>query len=106
MTDAQLVKARRAARARGLGHVAFLHGLIEEPPVEAGGVDVVISNGVINLVPDKERVFAAAARALRPGGRLAIADIVTERELKRAHAQQRRAVGGVHRRRRAARATT
>ena len=81
MTDAQLMKARHARDCAGLGHLAFLNGLIEDPPVEPGGIDVVISNGVINLAPDKDRVFRSVARALRPGGRLAIADIVAEREL-------------------------
>jgi arsenite methyltransferase len=81
MTDAQLAKARRLRDDRGLEHVAFLEGLIEEPPVEPESVDVVISNGVINLAPDKDAVFGAAARALRPGGRLAVADIVSAREL-------------------------
>ena len=77
MTGAQLAKARRLA----VGNVEFRQGYIEEPPIEAGGVDCVISNGVINLAPDKHRVFAAAAHTLRPGGRLAIADIVTAVQL-------------------------
>jgi ubiquinone/menaquinone biosynthesis C-methylase UbiE len=81
MTDAQLAKARRLRDDRGLQHVAFVEGLIEEPPVEPGSVDVVISNGVINLAPDKNAVFHAVAQVLRPGGRLAIADIVSAREL-------------------------
>ena len=81
MTDAQLAKARRLRDGLDLEHVRFVDGLIEDPPVEAGSVDVVISNGVVNLVPDKAAVFAAVARALRPGGRLAIADIVSAREL-------------------------
>ena len=81
MTDAQLAKARRLRDGLGLHHVTFVEGLIEEPPVAPGSVDVVISNGVINLAPDKDAVFRAVARALRPGGRLALADIVAAREL-------------------------
>jgi arsenite methyltransferase len=81
MTDAQLAKARRLRDGFALAHVAFEDGLIEEPPVEPESVDVVISNGVVNLAPDKGRVFRAVARALRPGGRLAVADIVSAREL-------------------------
>jgi arsenite methyltransferase len=81
MTPAQLAKARRLAADSGSSHTSFLEGLIEEPPVEDGSIDCIISNGVINLVPDKDRVFRAAASALRRGGRLVLADIVTSRRL-------------------------
>jgi arsenite methyltransferase len=81
MTEAQLAKGRRLADEHGLGQVEFRAGYIERPPVEDAGFDCVISNGVINLSPDKPAVFAAAARALHPGGRLALADIVSERQL-------------------------
>lgn len=77
MTHAQLAKAQRLAG----GGVEFRQGHIEDPPVDPGSVDCIISNGVINLAPDKVRVFTAAARALRAGGRLAIADIVTAIQL-------------------------
>jgi arsenite methyltransferase len=77
MTAEQLAKARRLATEAGFDNVEFREGYIEDPPVDAGAFDCVVSNGVINLSPDKDDVFAAAARALRPGGRLALADIVS-----------------------------
>jgi arsenite methyltransferase len=81
MTEQQLAKARRLAAEAGLTQIEFRPGYIENPPVEENTFDCVISNGVINLSPDKPAVFTAAARALRPDGRLALADIVTERQL-------------------------
>jgi arsenite methyltransferase len=81
MTEAQLTKGRHLADENGFGQVEFRAGYIERPPVDDGSIDCVISNGVINLSPDKPAVFAAAARALRPGGRLALADIVSEKQL-------------------------
>jgi SAM-dependent methyltransferase len=81
MTAAQLTKAIRLAEESGTGNASFLEGYIERPPVLPGSVDVVISNGVINLSPDKPAVFRAAAASLRPGGRLALADIVSAKPL-------------------------
>ncbi|MEL7158922.1 MAG: methyltransferase domain-containing protein [Actinomycetota bacterium] len=75
MTPAMLAKARRTAVELGADNVEFCHGLIEELPVDDGWADVVISNGVINLAPDKDAVFAEALRVLRPGGVLQFADI-------------------------------
>lgn len=81
MTDAQLAKAE-ALRQRGeFRHVAFRRAYIEATGLPDGVADVVISNGVINLSPTKPAVFQEAARLLRPGGRLALADIVTEAQL-------------------------
>jgi arsenite methyltransferase len=81
MTEAQLTKARRLADEDGFANVEFVEAHIEQLPLADGSADVVISNGVINLAPDKARVFAEAARVLRPGGRLALADIVTSVQL-------------------------
>ncbi len=77
MTPAMLDKSRQTAAAMGQSNVEFREGLIEDMPVEDGWADVVISNGVINLCPDKEAVFAEINRVLKPGGRLQFADIAT-----------------------------
>jgi arsenite methyltransferase len=79
MTPAMLVKARRAAREAGLQNVDFREGFGEALPVFSGWADVVISNGVLNLMPDKSAALAEMARVLKPGGRLQIADILVEK---------------------------
>lgn len=84
MTPEQLAKAEQLRTAAGIPTVSFIEGYIERPPIPDGAFDAVISNGVINLSADKPAVFQAVARALAPGGRLALSDIVTQRPLTEA----------------------
>jgi arsenite methyltransferase len=79
MTPAMLAKARQAATETGLDTVEFREGYGEALPIVDGWADAVISNGVLNLMPDKEAALAEMARVLRPGGRLQIGDILVER---------------------------
>ena len=81
MTDAMVERARNSTVAIGMKHVEIRKGDATALPVADGSVDVVISNGVLNLVPEKELGFSEIVRILRPGGRLHLADIALDIEL-------------------------
>ena len=81
MTPAMLEKARAAASESGIDNVEFREGYMEELPVPGGWADVVISNGVLNLTPDKQQALGEMFRVLRAGGRLQIGDIQVNREV-------------------------
>jgi arsenite methyltransferase len=81
MTEAMVDRARAGARALGLAHVEVRIGDALDLPIESGSVDAVLSNGVLNLTPDKERAFAEVFRVLKPGGQFLYGDIIVAGEL-------------------------
>jgi arsenite methyltransferase len=89
MTDEMLALAEANARKARATNVRFLKGFIEDIPLEADSVDVVISNCVVNLSPEKDKVLAEIARVLRPGGRIGISDVVAEDRLSPADRAER-----------------
>ncbi len=79
MTPEMIAKARGAAEEAGFAHVEFVGGEVEQLAFDDASFDVVISNGVIDLVPDKDAVFSGIFRVLRPGGRIQFADVTIQR---------------------------
>jgi arsenite methyltransferase len=94
MTDEMLALAQQNARDAGVSNVHFLKGVIEQIPLPANSVDVVISNCVINLSTDKPAVLSEMARVLKPGGRVGVSDIVAEDHLSAEDRAERGSYGG------------
>jgi arsenite methyltransferase len=94
MTPEMIERARSSAQRLNLRNVEFRQGYLEELPVDSNSVDVIISNCVINLAPDKSKVFAEAFRVLKPGAKFAISDIVTDGPLPEAIKQSLSAWAG------------
>ena len=99
MTDEMLALARENQRKAGVENVEFLKGEIENIPLPDNSVDVIISNCVINLSADKDRVLREAFRVLKPGGRFAVSDVVVHGDVPAEVRQSVLLVGGLHRRR-------
>lgn len=93
-SPAMVARARRNAAVRGFTNVSFIEGDIESLPIDNNSVDVVISNCVLNLVPNKQAVFSEIFRVLKPGGHFSISDIVTEGSLSEKVKQAAEAYAG------------
>lgn len=94
ITPEMLERARSSAKRMNITNIEFRQGYIEDLPVDSDTVDVIISNCVINLSPDKSKVFAETFRVLKPGGKLAVSDIVTDGPLPEAVKQSLSAWAG------------